>query len=401
MTSGRLLPFLLLLLGVLGAAAPAHALPRYTLTAGSRCSNCHVNPQGSGLRSDLGWYAMNTVGAVTWDKLGLKGLHDLESNTFQDGKLTVGTDLRMQLVRRAPVVTSSTANGTVDLPGHVVIPMQFSPAFAFSPIPTLTAQAQFNAFGYYGQYFTENHFHYPGQSHWDAWLRWAPSPKLPYVRAGYLQPSVGIRHDDHTILTRSNPFSPKQPLLAPFWNEPGAEVGYEGLHLLNVEASIFKPNNLLESVGGQGGKPYIDKSDLAWSARLTLWPRLEDQQVNGMAGASILGAGDFQMENVYLGVGKSYWGSIIGEFAHSVAGTRKTYTGAVIVAWPFREWLTLEGRAERGIARQADLRAQTDAYVLGVQFMPVPMVELRPEYRYLRTDTYTLAQYTVQVHLYF
>jgi hypothetical protein len=397
----RLTLAVVLLLAGVSLAGSVEALPRFTLTAGSRCSNCHINPQGSGIRSDLGWYAMNTVGAVTWDKLGLASLHSLESNTFYDGKVVFGGDMRMQFVRRAPVADPTVPDGTIGLPGHVLIPMQFSPSIAFLPTPTITAQAQFNAFGYYGEHYTTNKFHYPGQSQWDAWLRYAPSPKLPYIRAGYLQPSVGIRHDDHSILTRSNPFSPKQPLLAPFWNEPGAEVGYEGLHILNFEASTFKPNNLLESVGGEGGRNYIGKSDLGWSARATLWPRLEEYQVNGMAGASVLGAGDFLMADGYVGVGKSYWGSVIGEFAHSSAGTRKTYTGSVIVAWPYREWFTVEGRAERGIARQADKRAQTDAYVLGVQFMPVPFVELRPEYRYMKTNEYTLAQYTVQLHLYF
>lgn len=378
---------------------PASALPRFSLTAGSRCSNCHVNPQGSGLRTDLGWYAMNRVGAVTWDKLGLKSLHELESNSFWDGKIVVGVDSRYQFARKSPDITQP--DGKVALPDHVLIPMQLAPGVAFMPVPSVTAQAQVNIAGWYGEHLTEQRFHYIGQTHWDAWLRWAPGLTLPYVRAGVLQPSVGVRHDDHTIQSRANAFAPKQPLLAPYWNDLGVEVGYEGKHWLNVELAAFSPSNLANSVGNT----FIADNALGWSGRLTLWPRLEDFQVNGMLGGSVLGAGNFRMEDVFVGIGKSYWGSLIGEFTHSSAGTdaarRRTFSGTLIAAYPFREWLTLEGRVERSIARQLDRRAKTDAYVVGVQFMPIPFVELRPEYRYIRTNDYTAAQYTMQLHLYF
>ena len=41
------------------------------------------------------------------------------------------------------------------------------------------------------------------------------------------------------------------------------------------------------------------------------------------------------------------------------------------------------------------------AVVAGVQWMPFPMIELRPEYRYLDTTAYRMAQYTLQVHLFY
>lgn len=39
---------------------------------------------------------MATTGQVTWDKLGLKSLNDLESNEWLGGMLTIGGDLRLQ-----------------------------------------------------------------------------------------------------------------------------------------------------------------------------------------------------------------------------------------------------------------------------------------------------------------
>lgn len=368
-------------------AAPALALPRFSLTAGSRCSNCHVNPQGSGIRSELGWYSTNTLGAVTWDKLGLKALHDVESNAFFDGKVIAGLDARLQLTRLGRPTLRE--DGTVKVPDRIAFPMQIAPGVAIAPLPGVTLAGHYNV-------ATLKHS-YPGQVAYDATVRWAPDHALPYVRAGMMQPSFGLRWDDHTMLLRSNPADPKTPLIAPAWADVGAEVGYEGLHWLSAEASAFQPRNLADSVGSK----YIAGNDVGFSGRVTVSPRLDDWEVNTMLGASILHAGDFQMEDVFVGIGKSYWGSLIAEGTHTSAGTRKTTTGALVAAWDLREWLSLQGRAERGTGDDGDKHFKTTTYVATIQFMPVPYVELRPEYRWLDTDKYKLAQYTLQTHLYF
>jgi hypothetical protein len=36
-----------------------------------------------------------------------------------------------------------------------------------------------------------------------------------------------------------------------------------------------------------------------------------------------------------------------------------------------------------------------------LQFFPLPYIELRPEYRYMRTEEYAMGQYALQLHLYF
>ena len=66
-----------------------------------------------------------------------------------------------------------------------------------------------------------------------------------------------------------------------------------------------------------------------------------------------------------------------------------------------REWLILNGRVERATTDKAGDEFVTDALVLGAEFFPVPYLELRPEYRILRTDDYSIGQYTIQVHLFF
>ena len=68
---------------------------------------------------------------------------------------------------------------------------------------------------------------------------------------------------------------------------------------------------------------------------------------------------------------------------------------------PIKEWIVLSGRVEQGTTQNAGNESQTQQAVLGVEFFPIPFVELRPEYRYTRTGTYALAQYTLQMHVFY
>ena len=352
------------------------------------------------MRSELGWYAANTLGAATWDKLGLQKLNDLESNTFFGGKFTAGGDVRFQLTRIGAPLPSPVAGGPVELPDRIFFPMQISPGGSLNLHKTLTIAGNVNLAGFA--------YRYPGQALYDAYIKWMPDQSLPYIRAGMIQPSFGLRHDDHTMLIRANPAGSSRPLLAPFWGDLGAEIGYEGLHLLNLEAAVFMPRNLANSVQSIT-TDYIGKNDVGVSGRAVLWPRLEEEGINFALGVSAMKAGEFAMEDVFAGVGKTYWGTLMAEGSHSTAGNRDTTAASFIADWTPREWFVVEGRAERAIVHDTNRRVQRDQYVAGLQFFPVPYLELRPEYRYVtNADTapfgltdWTMGQYTLQVHAFF
>lgn len=374
------------------AAASAHALPRMTLMAGSRCSNCHVNPQGSGTRTEFGFYSMAQNGAITWDKVGWQAFHELGDNRLFDGRVTLGMDTRVQMAKFG--VPHWDENGVKVDPGRLVIPMQQTFGAALKITETLSAAASLNVAHFFHKY--------AGQSPFDAWLRFAPDAELPSIRAGMLQPSVGVRHDDHTMLLRRNVFQPGLPLLAPYWNELGAEISYEGLHWLSVEAGAFNATNLALTCS-ESVKP----TDLIASGRLTLWPQVLDWGLNSWLGGSFLKAGDLTIMGGHVGVGKTYWGTIIGEVLISKTVQKRDIMSAMVhLAYPIQDWLVVETRYEiSNGSRPAGTTTETAAmtsWVAGVQFVPLPNVELRPEYRLMKLkDNWTVGQYTAQLHLWF
>ena len=444
----RLAPSLLVAAIAL-VALPAQALPRFTLEAGSRCSNCHVNPQGGGLRSNSGWYMMNTTtaGMVTWDKVGLKSVNEAESNTFFNGKLTLGGDLRIQEARMGHPTADAPG-----LPDRMWVPMQMTPAAELKVASTVSVTASANLAGIYYQSVMNSPI-YPGQSNFDGWIRWTPQRDvsavaeappaeatpaagadddfdappatapaaaeppvgLPSVRVGMLEPSFGIRHDDHTLLIHGRAENMKGPVLPAFYNDVGGEVNWEGLHWLSIDAGAFWPRNFSEARFGTAtsGVAARNRTDAAGkplgSARVTFWPRIDSIGVNMWAGGSTMYTPNFLIEGGHFGIGKTYWGSLFLEGTHSrdeiLAVSR--YAWMVQADYPIQPWLTLEARYESSHSTAdatpiaAPKLTDVQAVVAGIQWLPFPMIELRPEWRYVNTADYSMAQYTLQIHLFY
>ncbi|MSQ84486.1 MAG: hypothetical protein EXR77_16670 [Myxococcales bacterium] len=376
------------------SATDGSALPRMTLMAGSRCSNCHVNPQGSGIRTEFGFYSMAQNGATTWDKLGWQKFHDLSDNRVMDGRITLGMDLRGQMAKfRVPRWVEVEGQQVQVDPERNVFPMQQNFGASVQISETLSAAASLNI-----AHLFKN---YKGQSLFDGWLRFAPDLELPSIRVGMLQPSLGIRHDDHTILLRRNPFQPAQPLLAPNWNELGAEISYEGMHWLSVEVGAFTAKNLSLSCADS-----VKSDDLIASGRLTLWPQSLDYGINSWIGGSFLKAGEMTVIGGHVGLGKTYWGTLIGEFTMSkTVKQREIMSMLVHAAYPIYDWLVAEARYEVSngskLVSAKTEEMQMTSWVAGLQFMPLSNIELRPEYRMLKTKDWMIGQWALQLHVWF
>ncbi|HEX5316928.1 MAG TPA: hypothetical protein VFX22_09795, partial [Candidatus Kapabacteria bacterium] len=73
------------------------AIPRFSLLTGTRCSACHFDPQGSGIRTELGWEMMSQTGMLLWGGMDTSGIP--ATNMLYHGTVVPGGDARFQLVR--------------------------------------------------------------------------------------------------------------------------------------------------------------------------------------------------------------------------------------------------------------------------------------------------------------
>ncbi len=373
---------------LIAGSSTALALPQFSLLTGNRCINCHIAPQGGGLRNDLGWYSMRDVGLIDPADLGMPGPG--ESNTLFDGLLRTGLDFRMQ---RARSHKSPDAEGKI-------FPMQAALYGALVPTEWATVYAAYN-FGAKKRY--------NGQQSWSTSLLLQPDYSYPILQAGFFQPSIGVRYDDHTMLVRQVAGAAGVPLIAPYFAELGAEITYNSLKWLSVTAGAFNARSLAENlVTGLDSLPHalVDEDNLSMLGRVVFSPRALDNELNMYAGVSLLLNDDFSLTNIFAGVGFTDDVSLMAEYAHSdKQDLRTTDNFSIDLTWQALDALLLYVRGERGVTSLTYLAEPVEEYtnqvVLGTQIFVLPSVELRPEYRWVDTEAFTSTRYAVQLHLFY
>lgn len=335
------------------------------------------------------------------------------SNSMFDGLITPGFDLRLQL----------TKIGRPPKERRIVIPMQSQFNVAVTPVDWLALYGGINLSAInFSDSITRRR--YPGQSAIEATLQLHPGVTLPTVRIGYMQPSIGIRHDDHTMFTRRDVAgSSPRNLVPPGYAEFGIEAHYEGLSWLTVNAGVFGSSNLAEIESSIGTvESHADFSKPSMLARVMVWPQDLDLGFNGELGASYFGNGDYSMINVFGGIGFSDRGSFLVEgvlinypIDAATRGERKARNVSVMGSYHLFEWLALNWRYEWGQSENIindgdgtnDELAHAQQAVFGLEFFPFPNVELRPEYRFFQNEPfgqfngYLQGQYTLQLHMYY
>ena len=394
------------------SADEASALPRMSATSGAPCTTCHYNADGGGMRSEIGWGTQWLTGAVDHDTTGLGFLDNRSTNKVLDW-MAVGGDARLQVTRLGEPTIDVGDDGEpfAEAPSMAVLPMQFQPYLALLPHRTLTLQGSADLVsllydeggdGICAQF-------YPGQTCLQGHATYSPDPKLPKMRAGFFRPSMGIRHDDHTMLIDADASRRRPTVIPPNYAELGAEVSYQPRHWIRSEVGAFYPNQLARAVGDaeltDGSLP------LAVLARLTYFPRFDfgpDRSFYGWIGASVYGDVDqrFRLDQGFMGLGWLDRAALMLEVAHMEFGTdpdRRAFNTAGIFTYQFWEWLVAEARVERAATRDYtdDETHVRHAAVAGVHFYPVPFVKIRPEFRYGRTDAWHMGQYAVQLHLFY
>ncbi len=384
-------------------ASKSVAIPRFSLLTGTRCSACHFDPQGSGIRTELGWEMMSQTGLAMWGGADTSGIP--ATNMLYHGTVVPGADARFQLVR-----LSTTGQ-------ELLIPMQLTTSLAVIPTPTITAFTNINWASVYVRAVTSptdlfgtSSGLYPGETDYDATLMYSPGITLPSIRVGMIEPSISIRQDDHTLFTHEEAADQDLELIPPYYNEIGAELTYEGIRWLTVNAGIFNARNLAQidpSVGNITSS--FDFSHPTLSARVMFWPQLLEQGLNGELGGSILVNGSYRMINGWAGLGLADKATFYLEGMYNKdAVNRIVRNFSVLGSLELTSWLAAEWRYGWGMTEVypgQSLNYATE-FVAGLEFFPWPYIELRPEYRVLDKNPFYGAgthtgQWTGQLHVFY
>jgi len=386
----------------------ASAIPSFSLLTGTRCSACHYNPQGGGLRTQLGWEMMNETGIIKWPGTGQADTSSdtsigPPSNSFFNGLVPIGGDARFQLVR-----VSHTNQ-------ELLIPMQLSLSMGFVPSHEIAVYGDINLASLYVRYQSSNNplvksGLYPGETDYDLAIQYEPRIDLPSIRAGMIEPSISIRQDDHTLFAHEEAAINGIALIPPYYNEMGAELTYEGLRWLTVNAGVFNSYNLSQIDPTIGTiKSNFDFKHPSVSARIVLWPQLIDQGLNGELGGSILANGSFSLLNGFAGIGLADKASFFIEGLYCKnSANRIVRNFSVIGKYQLAAWLATEWRYDWGQTEvyPGQALAFANAFLVGLEFYPLPYIEIRPEYRVTQTTplsgtgTYT-GQWTGQIHFFY
>ena len=100
---------------------------------------------------------------------------------------------------------------------------------------------------------------FKGQSCFDAALQYEGQTGLT-VRGGMIQPSIGMRWDDHTILTRGDAAQRRVPMIPPNYAEWGMETAYQPISSFRTELGVMHTQNLSDAVSGNQGDPSFYQS---------------------------------------------------------------------------------------------------------------------------------------------
>ncbi len=373
----------------------ANTKPQYSNYTGNKCLNCHFNNYGGGQRNELGWYSRKDVSLIDLRELFFNESYESisERNSALDGMFYYGGNYRLQTAKL----------GGPESEKRKIFSMQFSPYLAIRPLDFMTIYGHYNFVS----------VTYPAQQKWSAQLILHPSYSLPYLKLGYVQPSIGMRYDDHTVLVRqvSDKFR-SLPIIPPDYAELGLEINYESLRWLSLSAAIYDANKIskvvVEDDKGNSNKSIVAEK-FSFLARAELWYRFFDNYINASIGTSYFINGDFSILNLYALIGLTDELSLIAEYARSdKKDLRKTNNYLLELVYQFLEPITISGRIEMAetdlfyVANNKE-NYRTWQYVIGSNVYLLPYMELRPEYRIYDREHVPgySAQWTLQLQIYY
>jgi len=337
---------------------PLFSHPRYTLLYKDKCSSCHYNPTGGGMRTEDGF----TFGRNVVSMFSSSGKELLISPKLSDN-ISFGFDYRTQYLYSGEKKRSDFQDMTGSLYLNAALSEKFDVVTRYDFV----------------------------QSIWEGYAVAKILPNNSYIKAGTFVPDFGIKLDDHTAYTRGGDFgllfstgSIQGLIYNPFFTITGLELGANINDLFSLTASV-----------GKSKFNTVFSSDPVWTTRAELTPQIGDIQF--LFGGSFsatktkqidLNSGivDILPTNLFggfVGAGIDRF-SLMGEydFASDYLGRKITSASMMLEAsYKIITGLDAVVRYDRFVP---DIDVTDNFYshlILGIEFFPYNFVEIRPQFR--------------------
>jgi hypothetical protein len=353
------------------------SLPRFAISSGGSCIDCHINPTGGEMRNDKGWNMSRKYLSMTASDEDFK-----MSNKIGDN-IRFGLDIRGQLL------------GT--LGKMKKIDFQSMSGVIYTNID-LTEKM--NVFAKYDYVNTV----------WEGFGVAHVLPNNGYFKGGVFVPNFGIRLDDHTAYTRGGDlgFITNQKIgfpFDPYYTESGIEMGVYISDFAFFTASVGRPN-----------KQQLLSNDPSYTARLQFNPsigenlnllfggswhqlRISPQIVQGNFSGSI---SDLYGPFVGIGFGNL---TLLAEYdlGKSYLKTDSLSNALMVEAsYSIMKGLDAVVRYDRFDPNTKRTNDDLSRIVIGFDIFPYPFMNIVPQYRFqMEHPSIKNDAFVVQFHLFY
>ncbi|HOK14310.1 MAG TPA: hypothetical protein PL149_09700 [Candidatus Kapabacteria bacterium] len=407
----------------------ANARPQYSIlqSFGTKCQNCHIAPNIGLQRNMSGWMSFSDVALIKPEDLGINPVYDAirESNTLFTDEVTFGLDFRYQSARWPTTKNKIVVYDNLFDPNiKDTIPytdpygtkrdnmlMILTPYLTITPVDGVIIEGSYNF-----AYEIENKKRYPGQTPYTASIILHPFDKLPSLRIGMVQATIGTDWDDHTVMTRQVVTKTLTPPTIPCdYFELGAILDYEPFEWADISLGVFDSKNLSEMTNG-----FVKDNTLSGLAKVTLHPPDFGTGLTSFLGATHFFNSTLKMDggiyfgNRYLTASSIFFHfgvpgkfAVMTEYMRTELSQRRITNNFTVefnyqVIEPAYAYLRLErGNTEMKTAGNAKYHA--NRYTLGAKIFLLPYIALIPEYKIFdreHVDKFN-SQFAFQLHIFY